>query len=88
MCLPYLKCSDPLPETHFFIWPRTGVKHYVRHLCPSKRYQSSIKLRYQEQKDADFALHGQANSARLKHVLAKYRQLENSKVVVAKIVAD
>ena len=28
MCLPYIKFSDPLPETHFFIWPkRTGRVH-------------------------------------------------------------
>ena len=24
LCLPYLKFSDLLPETHFFIWPYSG----------------------------------------------------------------
>ena len=25
MCLPYLKCSYLLPETHFFIWPKIHI---------------------------------------------------------------
>ena len=26
VCLPYLKCPDPLPETHLFsIWPKYGT---------------------------------------------------------------
>ena len=29
VCLPYLKCSDPLPETHlFFTWPKGS--HFLR----------------------------------------------------------
>ena len=34
VCLPYLKCSDPLPETHlFFIWPNLIDKETITIVC-------------------------------------------------------
>ena len=31
MCLPYLKCSDPLPETHFFLPSCKGQELQISH---------------------------------------------------------
>ena len=29
VCLPYLKFSDPLPKTYFFIWPQLTVENQM-----------------------------------------------------------
>ena len=44
MCLPYLKFSDPLPETHFiFIWPDSFFFVKMR---SSQNHSAAIRYRY------------------------------------------